>query len=405
MTLASTSSAQLAYKEETVVGTIPPAGAPKALRMTGEGLDFTVTTETSKEINKYRQIAGAVQVDADGSGDLSLELSYHEYDPFLEALMTNVFDTTFAGATGVKALTVTFSVAGKTITDDGIDGFAGLEAGQWFSFKGDSVAANDGVYLIASLTDDEITVDDSTPLQEDGTATLGNFSASRLKIGLETLRSFSIEKQFTDVDQFFMMKGMHASKLDLSFATGAFVTGTIGFIGTQSSRADATQFADVPTASESYGIMNAVTGVGMAGGVGGIFLRDGATNLLANTFIQSLNMTVDGKLRTQKAIGILGAAGVATGTFDVSGTMEVYLADGTVYDKALADTTCSLTFPVRDSSGNGYAFTWNNVKLGVPTVAAGGMDADVPMSIPFTAIAPDQGVDSCIIIDRYGLAI
>ena len=404
MTLASTSSAQLAYLEETSLGAIP-AGTPKALRMTGEGLDFTITTETSKEINRYRQIAGAVQVDADGSGDLSLELSYHEYDPFLEALMTNTFDTTFAGVTGVKPLTVSFDATAGTITDDGIDGFIGLEAGQWFSFKGDAVADNDGVYLIATYTDGVLTVDASTPLVADGTATLGNFSASRLKIGLAPLRSFSIEKQFTDVAQFFMMKGMHASKLDLNFATGEFVTGSIGFLGTQSSRADATQFDADSSPAEAYGIMNAVTGVGMAGGIGGIFLRDGATNLLANTFIQSISMTVDGKLRTQKAIGVLGAAGVATGTFDVSGTMEVYLADGVVYDKALADTTCSLTFPVRDASGNGYAFTWNNIKLGVPTVAADGMDADVNLSIPFTAIAPVQGIDSCIVVDRYGSAI
>lgn len=404
MGLASTSSAQLGYLEEVTVGTIP-VGTPKALRMTGEGLDFAVTTETSKEINKYRQIADAIQVDADGSGDLNLELSYHEYDPFLEALLTNTFDTTFSGVTGVKVLTVTFVKVAGTITDDGIDGFAGLVPGQWFSFKGDSVADNDGVYLIKSMTDDEITVDDSTPLQADGTSTLGDFSSSRLSIGLEALRSFSIEKQFTDVNQFFMMKGMHSSKLDLNFATGEFVTGSLGFLGTQAARADATQFDAAPSASESYGIMNAVTGVGMEGGIGGIFLRDGTTNLLSNTFIQSIAMTIDGKLRSQKAIGILGAAGIATGTFDVMGTLEMYLADGQVYDKALADQLVSLTFPVRDSSGNGYAFTWQNIKLGVPTVSADAMDSDVPFSVPFTAVAPQQGVDSCIIIDRFGAAI
>ncbi len=404
MSLSSTSSAQLAYLEETTLGQIP-VGTPKGLRMTGESLNFTITTETSKEINKYRQIADAVQVDAEGGGDISLELSYHEYDPFLEALMTSTFDTTFAGATGVKTLTVSFDSSANTITDDGTDGFAGLVAGQWVSFKGITVATNDGVYRIASMTDDEITVDDSTPID----STLPNLevaaSSSRLSIGVDALRAFSIEKQFTDVAQFFMMKGMHSSKMDLSFATGEFVTGSMSFLGLGSSRADATQFDASPSPAETFGIMNAVTGVGMSGGIGGIILRDGATNLLSNTYIQSMNVSIDGKLRSQKAIGVLGAVGVATGTYDIMGTLEVYLADGQVYDKALADTVCSLTFPVRDSSGNGYAFTYENIKLGVPTVAADAMDSDVMLSIPFNALAPEQGVDSSVIIDRYGAAI
>ena len=374
--------------------------------MTGEDLNFTVSRESSKEINASRQTSDSIQVDAEAAGSVNLEMSYSEYDPFLEALLAGSFDTSFAGSTNTKQLTVSFVAGGtNTITDDGSDGFAGLVVGQWVSFVGDSSAANDGIYLITAMTDDELTVDASTPVSTTAASVLVNVSSSRLEIGTVAQRSFSVEKQFTDVDQYFIMKGMCPSKLDLSFSTGAIVTGSVGFLGTGSARADATALPGTLAAAESFGLINSVTGVGAVAGAGGIFLRDGSTNLLADTFVQSMAISVDAALRTQKSIGVLGAAGVATGTFKITGSLEVYLADGELYDKALDDTTVSITFPIHDSSGNGYAFTFSDIKLGVPTVAAGSMDSDIVLSFEFDALAPDTSTDSCIKIDRFGEAI
>src|SRR4030042_609970 len=190
MALASTSKVQLSYIEEAVPGTTPAVGNPSNLRMTGESLAYAIQTESSSEINATRQVTDAVQVSAEASGGINLELSYREYDPFMEALLGGVFSADF-GADGVKALTVDIDATAGTITDTGIDGFAGLVEGQWI---GIASGANAGYYRIATHTDDVITVDTDTPLVSDQTAVLLSFSSARLTTGGAARRSFNFPK-------------------------------------------------------------------------------------------------------------------------------------------------------------------------------------------------------------------
>lgn len=391
MSLASTSKTQLSYLEESVFGTTPGAGTPKNLRMTGESLNYEIGTEVSGEINATRQTTDAVQVSASAQGGINFELNYREYDPFLEALMGSTYSTAF-GTDGVASLTVTIVAAAGTITDDGIDGFAGLVAGQWF---GIATGPNAGVYRIESMTDDVLTVDTDTPLVSDETSVTLDISSSRLTLGTAALRSFSLQKLFSDVTQYFIYRGMCPSKLDLSFETGSILTGSFDFIGADSARAGTDFMPGAASASQTFGVMNAVSGVGT-------ILVDNAT--LASTYIKSASISVDGKLRGQTAIGQLGNVGVGEGTFEISGELEMYLADGSIYDQAIADALVSIQLPVMDVNNNGYAFIFNNTKLGVPTVQAGGKDNDVMMTVPFTAVAPDSTTDKMLIIDRYGAA-
>lgn len=411
MALASSSTASVAYSEElTTYGSIEAATAGTLLRMTGEDLKYDITSESTKEINSTRQVTDSIIVGAESGGGVNLELSYHEYDPFIEALLANTF-TPF-GTGGVTTLTVSIVVGTDgTITDDGVDGFTGIVDGQWISLK-NTANGNDGVYRVATAAADVLTIDNSTPLV--GTSEAGSagvvISSSRVSNGVASLRSFSIEKNFADVVQFFMFTGMVPSSMSLDFNTAAIVTGGISFLGKGSSRSGATQFpVTTPIASQAYGVMNAVTGVGatgVVGGTGAIIARNSTgTALLANTFVQSMKVNIDGGVRGQKAIGVLGNAGVALGTFNIGGTLEVYLADGTMYDEAVANNLVSVEFPVKDVNGNGYAFIFNNCKLGVPTVVAGGMDTEVIMSIPFTAVAPNTTTDKMLIIDRFGASV
>jgi len=391
MALASTSSAQLTYIEESTYGETPVVGDQVALRMTGESLAYDITREESKEINSTRQVSGSAQTAASLAGGINIELSYREYDPFFEALFSSTF-TSF-GTDGVKSA-VALTFAGQVVTAPAAT-FTGLSEGQWISLTGIAPTTdNTGFYRIATWTSDtEITLDAATPLA-DAIGADYSISHSELAVGVEALRSFSIERQLTDVSQFFTNRGMAMTKLDLSFDTGAIVGGSFNCLGKDTVRASATAMPGTTVDSQAYGMINAVSGIGH-------ILVDNTTALLG-TSVKSMNVSIDGKARGLTAIGTLGNIGVATGTFTIGGTLELYLEDGDVYDKAISDTYVSIQFPVYDTAGNGYVFVFDNCKLGVPQITAGAKDQDVMMSVTFAAEAP-SGSDKMVKIYRCGV--
>jgi len=389
--LAGTSSTQLSYLEEVSYGVIDQIGTPKNLRMTGESLVYDITMEESKEINDTMQVSDLVPVDATAQGGVNLEFQYREYDPFFEALLASVY--TEAGTDGVVDLTtVTFAAAGNTATGTAGD-FDDFVDGQWVSFIGDGAELNLGVFRIVTATTDVLTFDSDYPVVDE-TDTTYSITGSRLTLGSEALKTFTVQKNFSDVTQFFAYRGMAASKMSLALATGAILTGSLDFMGSDALRDGATHFGSEADAANTYGVMNAVTGIGN-------ILIDG--DPLANTFVKSANVTIDAKLRAQKGLGVLGNVGIGRSTYAVGGSLEIYLNDGAIYDKALENTSVSIEFPVQDVLGNGYAFVFNNCKLGVPTVQASGKDADVMLATDFTAIAPGA-TDKVVYIDRFGTA-
>lgn len=404
MTFATTNRAQLRFIKEATFGVTPGSGNPNNLRMTGESLAFAISTDTSKEIRADRQVTDLIQTGANASGDVNFELSYAEYDPLIEAIMQSAY--TVFGVNGVgAAIPTSATFTSNTLTagsaTSGASIFTNLQKGQWVKIAG-STAPGQNIWAQVSLTVDPT----ATVLTFQGspfTGATGNggaavtISASRISNGT-LLNSYTIERALMDATpaQFFSYRGMCASKMDLKFATGSVVGGTFGFMGKDAIRQDTTStLPGSPIASKSFDVMNAVSGVGnvMEGGA-----------LLSGTFIKSVDLSIDNSLRAQTAIGTLGAVGVGTGTLQVSGTMEVYLADGTMYDKFLNNTASSLSLRATDGAGNGYVITLPKIKYGDAKVNAGAIDQDVMLSMPFNAIM-DPASGKTIIIDRAGAAV
>lgn len=400
MPTASSNRVALRYILETVFGTTPGTGNPNNLRMTGESLAYAIQTDSSKEIRSDRQVTDLVQVGASSSGGVNFELSYKEFDALFEAAFMDTWDV--YGTNGVSAaMAITLDSTAGTLTPSveptGVDAFSNLAVGQFFRLTAPGDAADGAILRIATKTAAAITVAAATPIPGTGSraAVAGcTISSSRLANGT-TQRSFTIEKGMLDVDQYFAYRGMNASKLSLSFASGAIVTGVLEFMGKDSVRADATTLPGAPIASATFDIMNAVSGVGNV-------LENGTP--LSGTFIKSLKLNLDNKLRAQDAIGVLGAAGVAPGTIEVTGEMEVYLADGTMYDKFINNTASSVIWSMKDGAGNGYALTLPKVKYSDAKVQAGGLDQDVMLSMPFTGLM-DATTAKTLLLDRFGVAV
>lgn len=463
MTFASGNLTQLRIKREATFG-VTPTGNGKKLRCTDtSNLAFSLTNETSKEIRSDRQVSAQVLTGASATGAVPFELSYREYDDLMEATLQGAWvggndvavasatiatnntltavsgGTPFAGIvagqkvkfagfataanndeftvltatptvltvsgtpwTNEATVAVTFTSFGKTtlsvtttlgttLTAASGAPFVNVVAGQWIAISGMTTPANNGLKKVVSKTSNTVLVFAAATFANE-TVALTGLNTSRLSNGI-TQRSFSIEREHADITQFFNFRGLTPSKMSLAFASGAIVTGSFDFMGKDGVRAGTTVMGSAPAESHAYDIMNAVSGVGN--------LYEAGVPL-TSTFIKSLSLDVDNALRAQDAIGTLGAVGIGSGTIAVSGNMEVYLADGTMYDKFVNNTASSVSWSAVDGSGNGYVFTLPNIKFNDAKVTGGSLNTDAMLSMPFVALM-DATLLKTLIIDRVGV--
>lgn len=409
-TLASSDRAQIAYIPEVTFGVTPVTGNGYNLRMTGESLGFNLTKAPDKEITGDAQPTSITTVNAGAQGDIKMHMQYAEYDRFFasslrsawSAFGTNGIGATFtgsitAGTLGSIASTITASVA-----TSGASIFTNLQPGQWFKLNtpGDP---NDGKFVRNSLsvapTTTVVTLDVNTPLTAGTAIASCSISTSRLANGT-TMSSFTIEKQFGDVSQVFTYRGMYVSKFATAFTAAQLTEGTFSFMGKDEKRYTVTQLPGATAASQTYEIQNAVTGVGN-------IWEAGAP--MTGTSIKSITLDIDSVLRAQDAIGTLGPVGVGMGTLMIKGNLEVYFADGALYDKFLGDVFTSLIFSTKDVDGNGYVITIPRAQLTNGKVNAGSRNSDLMASFQYEAVADRKNATAAlrktIIIDRLGAAV
>jgi hypothetical protein len=289
-----------------------------------------------------------------------------------------------------------------SVAPTGSSAFTTLKPGQWFVLNMPT-HANHGKLVRNSTsvaaTATTITLDVNTPLAAATSVASSSVATSRLTNGI-TLTPFSIERQISEVNQYMVFRGMYPSKFSTSFASGSLTEGTFSFMGKDMKRGAVTWLTGAPAASLAYDIQNAVSGVGN-------IWENGAP--LASTFIKSLSLDLDSGLRGQDAIGTLGLVGVGIGTFMAKGTLEVYFADGTLFDKFLGDVFTAISFSTRDTAGNGYVFTMPRVQLTGAKVQAGAKDSDLMASFEYTAYADMANANAALrqtmFIDRVGAAV
>ena len=108
MAISDSARSQLYYLEETTWG-VTPASAMKALRFTGETLNYDISTAQSKEIRSDRQITDLIRTDAEPGGNINFEMSYGALD---DLLADNCFQFAFVrGAAGFFLLSAAVSLA------------------------------------------------------------------------------------------------------------------------------------------------------------------------------------------------------------------------------------------------------------------------------------------------------
>lgn len=407
---ASADRAQIAYVPEVDYAVTPLTGACYNLRMTGESLGFNLTFTADKEITADAQPNGSTLTNAGAAGDIKIHMQYAEYDRFLAGVLrdawvafgTNGVGATFSGTFTLGVLGTTASTITAGAATSGSSIFTNLKPGQWFKLAAPT-HTNDGKWVRNSATVPAtatvITLDVNTPLTAGATIAGCTVSTSRLTNGT-TKKSFSIEKQFADVAQFFLYRGQYVSKFSFGMNDGQLTEGSYSFMGKDEIRAGATAMPTTPIESQTYEIQNGITGAGN--------LWEGGAPLVS-TSIKSITLDIDSALRAQGALGNLGPAGIGIGTISTKGKVTIYFADGNLYDKYAGSVYTQLTFSTLDIDGNGYVFTLPRIKLTNGKVNAGGKNTDLMAEFDYECFADRKNavaaLRKAIIIDRLGAAV
>jgi len=254
-----------------------------------------------------------------------------------------------------------------------------------------------GVFTLESVSDDILSVSPAptTDANDDTFAVTIKGSSLKNPSDVSTIvqRFFSIETAFNDVSQFLVNDGMIPGTYSLEIASGAIVTGTIGFQGRSSAMNNAAVIGTAPylqLLTHPGEVVNATADIGNV-------LKDGVVSVAC---IQSISLSGEANLRQQNCIGSKFSSGVGAGRFNLTGSMTVFFETAELFNNFLDHDTISLGWTITDKEGVEYHFNIPAMKLSADAIAPGGIDQDVFETIEFTSLR-DTVTDAMLIVDRF----
>lgn len=210
----------------------------------------------------------------------------------------------------------------------------------------------------------------------------GTWSTNVLRNG-STRRFFTIRKGFPDITpdpQYHLHRGCMVEGLDLSFEIGQIAQVTFNVLGfgidPDFGVMNATFPGETVNAALSTTPMNAVTNFQD-------FTLDGVPY---SGCISKLSMNLKNNGRAIQCLGTLGARDMQLGTLEVTGDVEFYFNDPSIYNRYVKGFEFDLRFALQDAAGNRYDFVLPRCKLESGEVAAGGRNTDVMVTGSYRAL-------------------
>jgi len=391
MPIADSSRTSLAYTLE------PPTGLDgsevfKLLRTTGNTLNGTINSAPTDEIRSDRQISGSSHTSGSAGGDVNTQLSYGEYDDFLEALLES------SGWTNFTATATDFVLATKTIT---LSTTAGLIPEQ--AIRIDSSTSNNGIFTIATVVDGtNITVVEA--LVDEATATAN--VVSQMISNETTARIFALETAFQDVGEFVLYEGQRVGSL--KFALGnSQISGGFSFMGTGHTASGASVSSGgigAYTPSLSNDVLNG------ASGISNVAMEkvnvDGSHDAAETAIFESLDVTIDNALREQPGLGSLYPVGIGRGRFSADLSANLYFESRAVYEKFVANDVMTVRFILSDNAldaaaGNSYLFSFPGCRIQSYSANPESADSDVMAKVAFKGVIDPYLTQKTCIITRF----
>ena len=408
---ADTSQMGVIYAIENEWG-LPPNKEYQTLRPKGQSLGINKTTAESSEIRADRNISDVVDTGLEAQGNIDFELCHGGYDDFFAGGLFSNWSTSLdirgvdgdikivAGSNQIvheppapppKPDQPAEKIKGRDVSNSNVlaaGKFAAIKVGQWIRISGFKesnngycrVEVNNGSSLVVSgldLTDDK------------PTAGSARIEGSMLRNGVDA-KSFTIERQHTDIKQYFLFTGLMVSQLSMNFPIGTMMDGSITFLGKDGQRHDQSVTGQAPLPAVEAPIYNSVSNFAS--------LRIAGLDTVG--YLQSLNLAIDNGLRGQKAVAHMGLVGVGAGRCKVTGKLEAYFWNKTLYDAFREGESLSLDWRITDPEGATYIFSLPNIKLSKGEIDAGSADQDVMAKFDFMGLF-DPGTKCSIQIDSF----
>ena len=373
MPQADANLTSLAFWEESTYGTAATGGPDfKNIRFTSESFRQETATTQSSEIRTDRQVSDVIRTSISVSGDVGIELSYGQFDLWMEAGLLSGDWTGSATVDGAD--TAVSAVASDNSYNHTSAWAANPSIGDWIYVSGfTGNTANNGYSRVTAVTGTKITVDHKTLVDDAAGEAVTIKTLDYVRNGTE-LRPFNIEREYTDVsNEFVQFLGMAIDSWSLTMSADSIVTGSFSWLGKSETSATSTLGDGANSDAFTSTVMNSIDNVSG-------FFENGAS-----FDITAFSLNVSNNLRTRQQVGTLGAISVGKGTSNVSGSLSCYFSAKALYDKYLNFTTTSLTLILEDSAGQAYVIFLPKVKLTSGARAAGGQNTDVIQEVSFEA--------------------
>lgn len=203
----------------------------------------------------------------------------------------------------------------------------------------------------------------------------GTWSTNVLKNGVAA-KSFTLEKTFENgaTDNFHRFKGAQPNTLNLSLEANREVTGSFDFLAMTMESATTAISGATYTAATTTEVMNAADNVANLAITG-----------VSSPRVTRMDLSITNNLRSKNAIGSKYAFGIGSGRFQVTGTLEAYFENTSLYDLFLTNVATDMSFDIGGVSSAKYNFDMNKLKFTDGEVIAGGNDQDVMARMQFEA--------------------
>lgn len=370
--MSSSNQVALRFDPETAFGVIDTTPTMQNMLFTNESLKGDTSTARSQQINSDRMVADIVRTDVNVTGDIAYELSGGNLDQFILAALQSTVSA--FGANTTETVTTSATSGPDTFTRATGDWTAGplsIAVNDWVHMSGFVNAANNGFFKVTVVVALTLTVE-STDLVAEASVAGVVIDKGDDQVNGTTFKSYSIEKEFTDVAATFEnFRGCVIDQMTLNTNVRNIVEGSFTILGAQGAAAAATVGDGSPTAAPSNTVANAIDHASV---------QVGTSTAKATQF----SITLANAHRMLPVIGTLGADSATAGSFTATGRFQKYLAGGqSQITQYLAFTTTNLSIHFNMGDGNGFVFDIPSIKFTSGQAVTPGLDDDVIADLEF----------------------